>query len=123
MSEMGILQHSRTVAITNGTGDRRNACISSRCLRLNDVADSVILAGFNLILLVALGLVLLTTSYAILFIAVFWCALPISLLLTFGFWIRDIRKGLRKQAKIAALLLLPLVAYEVWLLGFNRLDF
>jgi hypothetical protein len=92
------------------------------CVRLNDVADSVILAGFNLIL-VASGLVLLTTSYAILFIAVFWCALPISLLLTFGFWIRDIRKGLRKQAKIAALLLLPLVAYEVWLLGFNRLDF
>jgi hypothetical protein len=91
-------------------------------VKLKGVADSVILASANVVLF-ALGLLLLTTSYAILFIALIWCVLPISLLLTVGFWIRDIRKGLRKQSKLAALVLLPLMAYEIWLLAFSRLAF
>jgi hypothetical protein len=85
------------------------------------IADSLVLASFNLVL-AASGFLLLTTSYAILFIAVFWCALPVSLLLTLGFWVRDIGKGLRKQAMIAALVALPVLLYEIWLLGFHRLD-
>jgi len=92
-------------------------------VKLNtEFADSLILTGFNLIL-AATGFFLLITSYAIVSIAVFWCALPVSLILTLAFWIRDNRKGLRRQAKIAALVSLPVLAYEIWLLGFHRLDF
>ena len=87
-----------------------------------EIADSLILAGFNLVL-AATGFLLLITSYAIVSIAVFWCALPVSLLLTLAFWIRDNRKGVGRQAKIAALVSLPVLAYEIWLLGFHRLDF
>ena len=87
-----------------------------------EIADSLILASFNLILAAA-GFLLLITSYAIVSIAVFWCAVPVSLLLTLAFWIRDNRKGLRKQARTAALVSLPVLAYEIWLLGFVRLDF
>lgn len=90
-------------------------------MKLNTIADSLILAIFNLVL-VASGFLLLTTSYAILFIAVIWCALPISLLLTIGFSVRDIRRGLRRQAYIALLVSLPVLSYEIWLLGFHRLD-
>jgi hypothetical protein len=88
----------------------------------NEIADSLILASFNLIL-VATGFLLLITSYAIVSIAVFWCAIPVSLLLTLAFWIRDSRKGLRTQARIAVLVSLPVLVYEIWLLGFHRLDF
>jgi hypothetical protein len=85
-----------------------------------NIADSLVLASFNL-LLAAVGFLLLTTSYAILFIAVFWCALPIGLFLNLGFWIRDLgNKGLRRQANVAALLSLPLIVYDTWLLGWNR---
>ena len=91
-------------------------------MKLNTkIADSLILASFNLVL-AAVGFLLLRTSYAILFIAVFWCVLPASLLLTVAFWVRDIGKGLRRQAIIAALVSLPVLLYEVWLLGFHRLD-
>ena len=46
-----------------------------------------------------------------------------SVVLTLVFWIRDNRKGLRRQASIAALVSLPVLVYEIWLLGFHRLDF
>jgi hypothetical protein len=62
-------------------------------------------------------------NYAIVSIAVFWCALPVSLLLTLAFWVRDNREGLRRHARIAALVSLPVLAYEIWLLGFHRLDY
>jgi uncharacterized membrane protein len=100
-----------------------NTLFYARLVQLNTkVADSLILASFNLVL-TGSGLLLLATSYAVLFIWVFWCALPVSLVLTIGFWVRDIRKGFRKQARIAALLSLPVFAYVIWLLGFHRLDF
>ena len=94
-----------------------------RAVRLAaEIADSLVLASFNIIV-AAIGFLLLTTSYAILFVAVSWCALPVGLLLNLGFWVRDIRnKELRKQAKIAAFALLPLLVYEIWLVGFHRLD-
>ena len=85
------------------------------------VADSLILAVFNVVL-VASGFLLLTTSYAILFIAVLWGALPFSLLFTLGFWVRDIRGAFRRQAKIALLVSLPVLLFEIWLLGFHKLD-
>jgi len=101
----------------------RNALFYARHVKLNTrLADSLILASFNLAL-AASGFLLLATSYAILFIWVFWCAIPISLLLTAGFWVRDMRNGFRRQAKIAATLSLPVCAYVVWLLVFHRLDF
>lgn len=87
-----------------------------------DIADSLVLASFNL-LLATVGSLLLTTSYAISFIAVFWCALPIGLFLNLAFWVRDLRnKVLCRQAQIAAFVLLPLIVYEIWLLGFHKLD-
>jgi hypothetical protein len=85
------------------------------------VADSLILAIFNLVLLGS-GWLLLTTSYAIFSIVVFLCALPVSLLLTIGFWVRDYRGNFRAQAKITALASLPVLVCEIWLLGFVRLD-
>jgi hypothetical protein len=85
------------------------------------IADSLILAVLNVVL-VASGFLVLTTSYAILFIAVFWCALPFSLLFTLGFWVRDIRGAFRRQAKIALLISLPVLLFEIWLLGFHKLD-
>lgn len=123
MSEIAILQQLRIA-----THYQRH-WQPAKCLSIVDfvkvnsqIADSLILASFNLIL-VATGFLLLITSYAIVSIAVFWCALPVSLLLTIAFWVRDNRKGLRRQARIAALVSLPVLAYEIWLLGFHRLDF
>jgi hypothetical protein len=92
-------------------------------VRIAELSDSLVLASFN-VLLAALGFSLLATSYAILFVAVFWCALPVGLLLNLGFWVRDMKsKAHRTHAKIAVLVLMPLIAYEVWLLSFARLDF
>jgi hypothetical protein len=123
MSAMGILQQLGTATHYRGHWRWARGSYIVDSVKLNTkIADSLILASFNLIL-AASGFLLLITSYAILFIAVFWCALPISLLLTVAFWIRDYRKGLRRQAKIAALVSLPVLAYEIWLLGFHRLDF
>ncbi len=89
---------------------------------ISDIADSIVWAGFNILLAVA-GFVLLMTPWAILSIAVFWCALPMGLFLSLGFLVRDLRKKeLCRQAKVAALISLPLIVYEIWLLGFTRLD-
>jgi hypothetical protein len=92
-------------------------------VRIAELSDSLVLASFN-VLLAALGFSLFATSYAILFVAVFWCALPVGLLLNLGFWVRDMKsKAHRAHAKIAVLVLMPLIAYEVWLLSLPRLDF
>jgi hypothetical protein len=123
MSDIAMLQQLQTASHYQRHWQEAESLPIVNVVKLNTkIADSLILASFNLVL-AASGFLLLTTSYAILFIAVFWCALPVSLLLTLGFWARDIRKGLRRQAKMAALVSLPVLLYEVWLLGFHRLDF
>ena len=123
MSGIEIFQQLRTATHYQRHWQQAKCLYIVDFAKLNtEFADSLILASFNLIL-AATGFLLLITSYAIVSIAVFWCALPVSLILTLAFWIRDNRKGLRRQAKIAALVSLPVLAYEIWLLGFHRLDF
>ena len=87
-----------------------------------DTADSLVLACFNICLAVS-GFILQATSYAILCVAVFYCALPVGLLFTAGFSIRDVAKGRRRGVTIAVLLSLPLLIFEIWLMHSTRLDF
>jgi cation transport ATPase len=85
------------------------------------VADSVILASFTVCLALS-SLLLFLTSYAIVIIAVWYMLLPVLLIATLFFGTRDFRRGLRRQAKIAALISLPVLLFVIYLLGFTRLD-
>ena len=85
------------------------------------IADSLVLAVFNIVL-VGSGFIVGRTSYAILSIALYWCALPLSLLFTIGFWVRDITGVFRRQAIVVLLIFLPVLVFEIWLVGFHDLD-
>jgi hypothetical protein len=92
-----------------------------KLVKLNaKIADSLILASSNLCLAAA-GFILANTSYAILCVAVFWGVLPFSLLMTIGFWVRDIGGVFRRQAKVAAVISVPVLLFEIWL-GFHHLN-
>jgi hypothetical protein len=84
-------------------------------VKLNSrVADSLILATFNLCLALS-GVLLLRTSYSAWLTAVCWVLLPPLLLITLFFWGRDLAKATtRKQAIVALFLSLPLLALEGW---------
>ena len=83
-------------------------------MKLNTrVADSLILAAFNLCLSLS-GLLLLRTSWSAWIVAVCWVLLPPLLVITLFFWGRDLKKASRKQTIAALLLLIPVLALEIW---------
>jgi hypothetical protein len=84
-------------------------------VKLNSrVADSLILATFNLCLALS-GFLLLYTSYSAWLIIVCWVLLPPLLIITLFFWARDLVKvSTRKQAIAAILVSIPALALVVW---------
>jgi len=86
-----------------------------RIVKLNSrVADSLILAAFNLCLAFS-GFLLLNTSYSAWLTAVCWVLLPPLLVITLFFWGRDLRApNVRKQAILALLVSIPVLVLEVW---------
>ena len=84
------------------------------------VADSLILAIFNLWLFLS-DFLLLYTSYSAWLVAVGWVLLPPLLAITLFFWRRDLRKTTtRKHAIVALLVSMPVLVLEVWF--FKRLN-
>src|SRR2546426_6980247 len=78
------------------------------------VADSLILATFNLCLSLS-GFLLLATSFSAWLIAVCWVLLPALLVITLFFWGRDLwREATRRQAILSLLVSMPVVVLEVW---------
>jgi hypothetical protein len=78
------------------------------------LADSLILATFNLCLALS-GFALLRSSHSAWLIAVCWVLLPPLVIATLFFWARDLsRPNIRKQALAAFLISLPVFALEIW---------
>jgi hypothetical protein len=78
------------------------------------VADSLILAIFNLCLALS-AIAVLRSSHSAWIIAVCWVLLPLLVIATLFFWARDLsRPNIRKQALAAFLISLPVFALEIW---------
>jgi hypothetical protein len=78
------------------------------------VADSLILAIFNLSLALS-AIAVLRSSHSAWIIAVCWVLLPLLVIATLFFWARDLsRPNIRKQALAAFLISLPVFALEIW---------
>ena len=105
-----ILQHLRYQCYWPKARDS----VHHRLVKLNTrVADSLILATFNLSLSVS-GFLLLYTSHSAWLLVVCWVLLPPLLVITLFFWARDLRKTTRRQAIVALLLSMPVLVLEIW---------
>ncbi len=89
--------------------------VHHRVVKVNPrLADSLILAAFNLCLAFS-GFLLLHTPYSVWLTVVCWVLLPPLLVITLFFWGRDLRKSTAQgQAIVALLASIPVLVLEVW---------
>jgi hypothetical protein len=81
--------------------------------RKTSIADSLILACFNLWISLS-ALLLLYTSQSAWIVAVCWVFIPPLLAITLFFWGRDLRRASRRQAVATLLLSIPVISMEIW---------